>query len=151
MAAHAPVRALRIVVRWRPVRLVLDTNTFIAAYWSPRSASARVVKACEEGEVRLLVSEPVCREVTRILRQARTSPSYQERIARLLDSAEAVTPQKGPRWVPADPDDDKFVACALGGGADYLVSSDEHLLALGVVDGVCVLTPGRFHRRCLAE
>jgi predicted nucleic acid-binding protein len=33
--------------------------------------------------------------------------------------------------VPADPDDDIPLACALVGGASHLVTYDPHLLALG--------------------
>lgn len=30
-----------------------------------------------------------------------------------------------------DPDDDKFIHCAVSGNADYIVSGDSHLLKLG--------------------
>jgi putative PIN family toxin of toxin-antitoxin system len=143
------VRALTIIVRWRVLRVVLDTNTFVAAYWSPRSASARLVAAGEQGELQLLVSAPVCREVSRILRNARTSRPYQERIARLLAAAEVVYPTRSVRLVADDPEDDKFLECALNGGADYVVSNDDHLLRLGVVEGVRIVTPGCFVRQHL--
>ena len=29
--------------------VLLDTNVFVAAYWAPKSASARIVQACIEG------------------------------------------------------------------------------------------------------
>lgn len=46
------------------------------------------------------------------------------------------------RWVPFDPEDDKFIACALSLRAEYIVSSDHHLKELGLVEGARIVTPG---------
>jgi putative PIN family toxin of toxin-antitoxin system len=43
-----------------------------------------------------------------------------------------------------DPDDDKFVECALVAGASLIVSGDHHLLGLGEYQGVLVLSPAEF-------
>ena len=45
-----------------------------------------------------------------------------------------------------DPKDDKFVACGLSGGAEYLVSYDDNLLVLGVVGSMQIGTPEAFVR-----
>jgi len=45
-----------------------------------------------------------------------------------------------------DPKDDKFVACALAGGAAYLVTVDEDILVLGTVGDVRMVTPYDFVR-----
>ena len=46
--------------------------------------------------------------------------------------------------VSRDPDDDKFVECAVVADADIIVSGDRHLLDLRVIQGVRVLTPAQF-------
>jgi hypothetical protein len=46
--------------------------------------------------------------------------------------------------VKADPDDDKYLAAALLGRADVLVSGDHHLLDLKEYQGVRILTPKVF-------
>jgi len=43
-----------------------------------------------------------------------------------------------------DTKDDPFVFCALAGGASHLLTADNDLLVLGVVDTVTVLTPEAF-------
>jgi predicted nucleic acid-binding protein len=43
-----------------------------------------------------------------------------------------------------DPDDGLFLACALEGHADYLVSGDPHLLEIKHYHGVQILTPRQF-------
>jgi putative PIN family toxin of toxin-antitoxin system len=58
-----------------------------------------------------------------------------------------ILPPLGP--VPAytrDPKDDKFVACALVGDADYLITEDKDLLVLQVVGDVRIVTPYGFLR-----
>lgn len=49
-----------------------------------------------------------------------------------------------PEVILEDPDDDKFLACAIDGGADYIVSGDHHLLDLGSYEGIPILRPATF-------
>jgi predicted nucleic acid-binding protein len=49
------------------------------------------------------------------------------------------------RVIKQDPKDDKYVAAALGGGADFVVMLDRrHMIALGSYEGVQFVTPGDF-------
>jgi putative PIN family toxin of toxin-antitoxin system len=110
---------------------VIDTNIFIAAVRSPGSASRQLLDAIEGGRATLLVSPPVFREYRHILPKAVQSHEREQIIRQWLSRAEPVEAERGPRVVPDDPDDDKFVALALQGQADAIVSNDEHLLGLG--------------------
>ena len=47
-------------------------------------------------------------------------------------------------WVPADPDDNWVIQCALTAGADYIISGDRHLLNLKVFKGIRILPPTQF-------
>ena len=50
--------------------------------------------------------------------------------------------------VCSDPDDDKFLATAIGGKADYLVTGDvSDLLHLGKYKGVPIVSPRDFISR----
>jgi predicted nucleic acid-binding protein len=51
--------------------------------------------------------------------------------------------QAGPLKEPvsADPDDDKFIACALASGARLIVSGDKHLLDVAGHGSIEVLKP----------
>lgn len=46
--------------------------------------------------------------------------------------------------VCTDPDDDKFFACALAGGARLIVSGDKHLRDASGIFGIRVLLPRAF-------
>ncbi len=43
-----------------------------------------------------------------------------------------------------DPDDDIFLACALEGNADYLVSGNSHLLEIKYYYGTQIVSPRQF-------
>lgn len=46
--------------------------------------------------------------------------------------------------VADDPDDDKFISCAVAAGASHIISGDPHLLALGTYQNIRILTPSQF-------
>ena len=46
--------------------------------------------------------------------------------------------------VCVDPDDDKYIAAAMEGRAQFLVSGDRHLLDLGEHEGIRLVTPKVF-------
>ncbi len=54
-----------------------------------------------------------------------------------------------PEPVCEDPDDDKFLACALAAGVQVVVSGDRHLLRASGWSGIEVLTPRQFVERYL--
>lgn len=55
-----------------------------------------------------------------------------------------VIPRKLHNVVPADPDDNKFIDCAVEGEPDYIVSDDPHLLELKEYMGIKIITPKKF-------
>ena len=46
--------------------------------------------------------------------------------------------------VPHDPDDNKYLAAALEGHAEFVVSGDAHLLDLHEYEGIRIVTPRAF-------
>jgi predicted nucleic acid-binding protein len=49
-----------------------------------------------------------------------------------------------PEQVCSDPDDDKFLACALASGAKVIVIGDKHLMKVSGYEGIQVLRPRAF-------
>lgn len=120
---------------------MLDTNIFVAAVRAPTSASRQLLDAVTHGKATLLISPPVFREYQHILPKAVQSHEREQIIRQWISRAEPVDADRGPRVVPDDSDDDKFVALALQGQADAIVSNDEHLLGLKEKIDVPVLRP----------
>jgi putative PIN family toxin of toxin-antitoxin system len=137
------------------VRAVLDASLIVAAAWTrnPRSASRLVIEAAAAGAFEPIITDEIEAEYREVLARdkfRRGAPAGTHRSAeRIMDAfvvaAERVTPAPDVRVVDKDPKDDKYIAAALGGGAEYVVTLDRrHMLAIGTYQGVRFVTPGDF-------
>lgn len=136
------------------MRVLIDTNVFISYLLSSHSAGVikKIFSAWAEGRFTLLVPEALLDE---LLVTVKTKPRPAKRIppdnlkdflATIQEFSEEVPRIDSP--IPAvtrDPKDDYLLAYALVGGADYLVTGDEDLLALhGQIQELEILTPRQF-------
>lgn len=133
------------------MRIVLDTNVIISRYLTPHGRVARILSLWEHEAFDLLVSEPILEEYARVLAypQHRKVHKLDDRMrAEIMDAfrelAEIVEPLTTPAVVHDDPDDDHFLACAVSGQADYIVSGDPHLRKLVVYEGIPIFSPAEF-------
>jgi putative PIN family toxin of toxin-antitoxin system len=114
-------------------RLVLDTNVLVSALLFRSEASA-LLDAWRGGRFRLVVSEPILDEYARVLEYPKFRLSERETIAimrqHVLPYCDRFRAPDQPRFC-SDPDDDKFIQCALVARAAALVSGDREVLALG--------------------
>jgi len=69
----------------------------------------------------------------------------------IVVEAEMVQPDALDVEVCADPDDDKFIACALACGAKLIVSGDRHLIDVDGYRGIKVIKPRTFIDRHLLK
>ena len=124
--------------------MVLDTNVFIAAYFNRKSASARIIDLCLENKHKLIFSPRLRKEVRLILKNVRAEREFREKIRSLFVNASKVKPTKKVFTVKEDPEDNKFLECALEGEADYLITSDRHLLELEEFAQTKICKPTQF-------
>jgi putative PIN family toxin of toxin-antitoxin system len=134
-------------------RAVLDTNVFISGLINPRGFPAAILKALRARRFTLLSSPPVNEEIIEVLNRPRIRDRYGlgDRIFDisfiLWEVAELVIDLPEVK-VCSDPDDDKFLATAAGGRADYLVTGDVgDLLHLREYKGVTIISPRDFISR----
>ena len=133
------------------MKIVVDTNVIVSRLMSPAGTPARVLRLWREAAFDLLVSSAILDEYQRVVHY----PSVRVRIW-LSDDGLAqflagfrrfglfVEPDPLPLVVQADPTDDMFLACAVSGGADYVVSGDRHLLQVREYRGIPILSPAVF-------
>jgi putative PIN family toxin of toxin-antitoxin system len=114
------------------LRVVLDTNIYIAALSHPRERNAKLWTGARERRYQLLVSVPIIREVADVLRRdfAWAESDLQQRIRVVAQVPEIVITKRTLDLVPADPDDNRILECAIDGRADLIVTNDHHLLDL---------------------
>ena len=78
------------------VRLVLDTNVFVAAAYKPESSSRQLLDAVAEGRATLLVSPSVFGEYRAVLPQAVRSADAERQIRDWIARAEPVEAGRAP-------------------------------------------------------
>ena len=127
-----------------PPRVVLDTNILVAASYAPDSAARQILEACLAGKLQAVASQAVYREYDLIVAKAVRVAGYRERLALWRKRLEIVAPRSIGRVVPDDPDDDKFIATALGGAARWIITNDRHLLDLDPYGPIRIVPSGAF-------
>ena len=121
-------------------KIVLDSNIFVAAGFSRRSHSARLLDRVRAGELRLMWHEATVAETRHQLEKI--PPLSWQPVAVLFAGRNQFAgelPLADYLFI-ADPDDRKFAALAEQVGA-LLVTNDEHLLSAAARLTVPVLTP----------
>ena len=131
--------------------VVLDTNAFIAAYFNPRSASAHIINLCCRGKCQAVFSPRLRKEIESVLKQIGAGERFRAKVQEFFEGARMIRITREIPLIMEDPDDNKFLNCALQGGADYLVTSDRHLLKLGEYLGVKICKPSQFLRHAFPK
>jgi putative PIN family toxin of toxin-antitoxin system len=108
--------------------------------------------------VTLVASPAIVEEITEALARPKFADrvtslrtSVRELVESLLSLAEVCVPRRIVPVVTADPEDDKILACAWAARAQWLVSGDAHLLAVGRYRGIRIVDPRTFLTNWQAE
>jgi putative PIN family toxin of toxin-antitoxin system len=132
------------------VKAVLDSNVWISGFVA-RGLCADLLRAALRrhgaGDFELLLPETVRQEVLRVLRDKFLAPSEAIAAARAA-MEEARTVEPGSWQAPADfpdPTDAPILAASLAADADFFVTGDAELLALGEVDGLPIVSPRQMY------
>ena len=133
------------------MRVVLDTNVLVSAVLTKQSPTRLILDLHATGTFQIVVSEEILAEYQKVL----TYPHIAKRIKKTAEQTKQflhtfqklailVEPTEAVTVVKNDPEDNKFLACALAGKAEYLVSGDSDLLTFKIYKGIHIITPTRF-------
>ncbi len=132
-------------------RFVLDANQYVSSLLKPHSNPAKIVRLVYEGNLTLLLSPAILDKLQRVLayprikKLHRRTPEEIERFLRTLGKIAVMVP--GLLSVSAvidDPSDDVYLACAVEGSADFIISGDRHLTDLKTFRGIPIVNPASF-------
>ena len=132
-------------------RVVFDTVVFVRALINPAGRWGQLVFTHSHGYT-LLVAQPLILKLLDVLHRPKLARKYRilpgldiARVLELVGEAHLVEVHDVP-LVSRDVKDDKFLATAVAGGADYLVSEDQDLLVLERYEGVRIIDTRTFLR-----
>ena len=116
------------------LRVVLDTNILVSALIFGGN-TARVAELWKAGRILPVISKETFSELKAVLKYPKfklTDSEIQmlveDEILPFFEVAEISDYVSG---ICSDPDDDKFISCALLASADYVVTGDRHLIDVG--------------------
>ena len=130
-------------------RLGIDSNVWIAALISPAGTARQVVDAVLDNDIDVLMSESTFAElVLRLDRpkfdRYREPEAWNQFLSELVEVALWNEDAGTAIGICRDADGDKFLALAVTGRADAIISGDSDLLELVAHEGIPVLTPAQF-------
>ncbi|MEO6077927.1 MAG: putative toxin-antitoxin system toxin component, PIN family [Candidatus Andersenbacteria bacterium] len=132
------------------MRVVLDTNVLIDGFNDDFCSEAKLIDAVTEGSITAIASHKMLGEYRLILRRLIDDREYRTKLENFFAMLEDADPEHVDAVID-DKEDLKFLEAAIGGEADVVITSDKHLLDVGEVDGVRVLTPDEAWRRAQEE
>ena len=128
------------------MRIVLDTNVLMSGIFFS-GPPYRILQAWRDGRVQICISPEIFEEYLAVAeRLGEQFPSVE--IAPILGllAIETELCEAGPLPAPVcdDPDDDKFLACAIAASCTCIVSGDKDLLRVSGYGNIEIVRPREF-------
>ncbi len=128
------------------MRVVLDTNVLISGIFFT-GPPYRILQSWKRGKLSLLISEPILIEYFRVssfLSAQYPDVNLDPILSLLVAKAKLIQATELPTPICSDPDDDKFIACAVSGKSKFMISGDKELLKVSGYRGIQILSPRAF-------
>jgi len=128
------------------VKVVIDTNVFISGVFF-KGPPNQIIQAWSEGKIQVVISLDIFKEYSRVgeeLSQQFPGIDLDPILNLLYQKSDLVSVTEFSEAVCDDPDDDKFIACALSSKTKLIISGDKHLLKVSGYHGIQVLSPRKF-------
>jgi len=128
------------------IKAVIDTNVLVSGIISPKGAPRKILDLAKKDKFKVVTSVSINHEIFNVLHRPYIYSKY-NLTEEIIDDISAFlyegTILTGDRYavlkVSKDPKDNMFIACALEGEADYIISGDDHLLRLKHYRGVQIV------------
>lgn len=127
------------------MRVVIDTNIFVSSFFggNPRN----IIRHWKDGNLTLCLSKEILDEYIDVLKRLGLDEEdeYEELISLFAKGFNIIFTTKTPKInIVNDPDDDKFIECAVALKAKVVISGDKALTAIGEYMGIEIVTPHQF-------
>jgi len=128
------------------MKIVIDTNVFISGIFFS-GPPYRILEAWRNGRVQAAISQEIVDEYQIVINELSKKYPVIDTLSILnfvSTNTKLIIAPSLPQPVCMDPDDDKFIACAIAAHCKIIVSGDKHLLNVSGYCGIQVLKPREF-------
>jgi putative PIN family toxin of toxin-antitoxin system len=128
------------------MKVVVDTNIFVSSFFgeNPR----KIIDLWKNEKITLYLSNVILDEYVDVLRRIglKEEDELEELLSLFSRGFNIVFTTKTPKIkiIKNDPDDDKFIECAVALEAQTIITGDKKVLALKEYMGIRILTPQKF-------
>jgi len=128
------------------IKVVVDTNVFVSSFFggNPR----KIVDLWKSGQLTLCLSRPIINEYIEVLQRfgLKNERELSELLSLFAHGFHVLFSAKTPELhlVEEDPDDDKFIECAVALKAGFIISGDKALIAIQDYMGIRIFSPKEF-------
>ena len=134
--------------------VVIDTNSLIMAV-SSRSAYHKIWQSFLAGDYCLCISNEILEEYTEVIARNISINAARYIVYTIMErkNVRQITPSYRWNLITADPDDNKFVDCAIAANARCIVTEDHHFNVLKEIDfpSVDILNIDQFLKEVLSN
>ena len=128
------------------MRVILDTNVLMSGlFWS--GPPFNILQAWQTGQVKLVACQDILKEylrVSAILNKKYPNIEINPILDLIIENLQLYQSVKLSTTLCRDPDDDKFIACALSSAVNTIISGDSDLLDVSGFLGINVYKPKEF-------
>jgi len=130
------------------VKVVIDTNVFISSFLSPKGNPRKLIDLWKTGAVTLCLCSEILTEYVDVLQ--RFGLEGEPELAELFTlfkkqvNISFIVIEGDLRAVKEDPDDNKFIECAVVANATHIISGDKHLLKLKQYQNIRIVSAAEF-------
>ena len=128
------------------IRAVIDTNVFVSSFFGGNPK--RIIDFWKKEEIILCLSKAVLDEYIDVLQRVglRDENEIEELLSLFAKGFNILFTTKTPKIkeVKDDPEDDKFIECAVALKAEVIITGDKALKTMGEYMGIKILAPQEF-------
>lgn len=137
-------------------RAVVDTNLIVSGTATSSTIPYQLLEAWREKKYVLVTSPAIIGEVSEVLRRPEknfsiTNQEIEAVIETLETEAFATAGTLTVDVVKNDPDDNKFIACAIEGSATHIISGDKDLLSIREYKSIRMVKARDFLEECFKK
>lgn len=135
------------------MKAVIDTNIFISSFLGGKPR--KIIELWKSRDIILCMSKEIIDEYIEVLQRngLKDERELKELLGLFAESFNSVFTAKAPaiNIVDNDPDDNKFIECAVALNARYIISGDKEVLKIKKYMDIQVVSPHQFLEKIYDE